>query len=307
MLIPVLCTLNAFAANSTLVGQSDWIDYGNVNSTPPVDFIIGTWTHVYPPVGSGQKGNDYPFVIGATPYNVICVSGNIGYDGGAGAWYYNANTMTGSGDHVTVYLHASEAVVRDWVYVAWHFKRIGSSTTTTQYVKLGVTAPMEQVAQETVSELYTPSKVYLGGGPAAWEHSYMQYARLYAMSSIPSASAVNAIAMRTTPDPAAWGDWPMIDAGTSDVSGNGRNVVITGSWLPGIAGPALGATAISGNQHYGTVRSPNSFSKVRMYDLAGRLVNAPADMSATGFAPGAHLSKLYAGAGRAAGRFMTIK
>jgi hypothetical protein len=240
----LLCSMTALGALSTRLGSGDWSEYGVVNSAPPINLFIGAWTHVTRPMGSGSKGNDYPFVVSTSesPY-IYCVSGNMGWDGGANSWVYNANTMTGSGDHVTVYLHTTETEARDWVYVAWHFQRSGSRTKTTQYVKFGPNGPTQQVAQETVTELYTWTKLYMGGCPNDGGYSsYMQYARAYDMSSPPDTATVTAIAMRTTHDPTAWGEWPLIDAGTSDVSGHGRNISISGSWISGIEGPALGGS-----------------------------------------------------------------
>lgn len=279
--------LNISAANSATVGTSAWSDYGEVNESPPVNFFVGTWTHVSAPMGSGGKGNDYPFVFRCTEgYNLICVSGNIGYDATAGTWVYNANTMTGSGDHMVVYLNTTETVARDWVYVGWHFLRTGSRTITSEFVKFGLSAPAMLVAQDTVSETYTPINVWIGGSPYDWAQTYLQYARLYEMESVPGASEIDAIAMRTTPDETAWGDWSLINASTLDLSGNGRDAIITGSWYSGITGPFWSTptvvndknpginnnmqSVISSITHPVSHKRPEFNPEYETYDLTGR-------------------------------------
>ncbi|MBK8476044.1 MAG: hypothetical protein IPL39_06935 [Opitutaceae bacterium] len=231
---------------ATEFGRGDWTDTAVLHEGPPTDCYIGCWTHVVAPVGAGQKGNDYPFVIECSesvagePQLNILVSGNMGYDLGAGSWYYNQNIMTNTGDHVTWYAHGDEAAFRGWVYNAWHFQRIGANTKATQFLKVGIDGPMEITSQEILpNETCTPSAVHVGGGPRCSGNVYLQYAKIYTMTTAPSVAQAEAIALRRIPDPTAWADWPLLGGAVSDTSGHGRHLTVEGSVAPGILGPLL--------------------------------------------------------------------
>lgn len=231
---------------STEFGRANWSDTAFLNEGPPADSYWGCWTHVVAPVGAGQKGNDYPFVIECSetvanePQLNIMVSGNMGYDEGAGSWCYNQNIMTNTGDHVTWYAHGDEAAFRGWVYNAWHFQRIGPNTKATQYLKVGIDGPMEITSQEILpNEACTPIAVHVGGGPRCSGNVYLQYAKIYAITTAPSEAQAEALALRRTPDPAAWADWPLLGGTLADVSGHGRHLTVEGNVHQGELGPLL--------------------------------------------------------------------
>jgi hypothetical protein len=222
-------------------------DHGNVrfsaNSGPPSNFFIGAWTHVQPPMGSGTKGNDYPFEMYCQEGQVSFVSGNFN-----SPYKYNANIMTfdqrGSyiADYTTlVDATTTEAACRDWVYVGWHCKRNGSSTTVTQYVKyVGSSNLVDSTVTGSVPGTWTPTRLNVGGDPARYPGTpmYIMYARIYAMDTAPSASQVSAIAMHSaTPDSSAWADWPLVGGSPTDVSGPGPKLTVNGAVTAGVAGP----------------------------------------------------------------------
>jgi hypothetical protein len=259
----------------TEFGREAWTDYARypddgLQDLPGTDFYVGAWTRVLEPMGYPQNSNDYPFIIpcaqsvGGQSQLILTISGNIGYDGGAGSWAYNQNITSNTGDYSTVYVHPGrfegypagrpdEADMRGWVYVAWHFARSAAGTVVNQYCKFGpsgavIRSPVDVIdgtgvfdgsAPSPLPEYATPLAICVGGGDRGWATTYMQYAKVYLMGQAPSAAEVDAISRRTSPDPAAWADWPLAGGDLSDVSGHGRDLVMRGSAYPGPDGPAL--------------------------------------------------------------------
>ena len=228
---------------STETGQNYGSVNFSINSGPPYNYFIGAWTHVQPPMGSGTKGNDYPFEMYCQEGQVGLVSGNFD-----APYQYNANVMTfgqSSGyiaDYTTlVDPTTNEATCRDWVYVGWHFLRDGANTAVTQYVKyVGSSNLVDSTITASVPGNWTPTHLNVGGDPMRYSGTpmYIMYARIYAMDAAPTASQVNAIYMQSaTPDPSAWADWPLISGNPADVSGHGRNLTVNGAVAPGVAGP----------------------------------------------------------------------
>jgi hypothetical protein len=228
---------------STETAQQDGAVDLSLESAPPYNYFIGAWTHVVPPMGSGVKGNDYPFAMYCQEGEVSFVSGNF-----ATPFYYNANIMTfdAKGRYIDDYTvlvdgFATEAMCRDWVYVGWHFQRMGTSTSVTQYVKyVGSANLVDSKITQTVPGTWTPSRLQVGSDPvhAPSTPMYIMYARIYAMDTPPTDEEVDAISMHSaTPDPTAWADWPLVDGDPSDVSGNGRNLTVNGAVGQGVLGP----------------------------------------------------------------------
>jgi hypothetical protein len=234
------------------------------------DFYIGAWTRVVEPEGHRFNSNDYPFVlpcsetVGGVGQLILTISGNIGYDEGAGSWAYNQNITTNTGDYSVVYVRTDglprypagqpdEAAMRGWVYAAWHFKRSAQGTLVSQYLKFGPSGAAALVARDAVDgtggfteflpppapEYATPVSICVGGGPRGWGRLHMQYAKVYRMEEPPTEAEVDAIALNTSPDPRAWADWPLVGAGLKDVSGHGRDLAMTGQAYPGPAGPSF--------------------------------------------------------------------
>lgn len=258
------------ALPSTEFGRMDWTDTAAFSSASPGrDFYIGAWTHTVEPMGdrSNTTGNDYPFVItgsetvGGSAQLLLTISGNIGYDAVLLSYVYNQNITTNTGDYSVAYINPGEfgvegqpdeAAMRGWVYVAWHYRAAAEGTVVSQYAKFGPSGPVNLTAGETINgmggwppaevpapEFVTPVSISVGGGDRANGRMYMQYAKVYVMTDAPSVEEVDAIAMRTAPDPAAWADWPLIGGNMDDVSGNGRALTVKGSPCPGITGPDL--------------------------------------------------------------------
>ncbi|HJX62389.1 MAG TPA: hypothetical protein VJ860_00380 [Polyangia bacterium] len=228
---------------STETGQNYGSVNFSINSGPPYNYFIGAWTHVQPPMGSGTKGNDYPFEMYCQEGQVGLVSGNFD-----SPYQYNANVMTfgQSGGYIADYTTlvdptTNEATCRDWVYVGWHFLRDGANTAVTQYVKyVGSSNLVDSTITASVPGNWTPTHLNVGGDPMRYPGTpmYIMYARIYAMDAAPTASQVNAIYMQSaTPDPSAWADWPLISGNPADVSGHGRNLTVNGAVAPGVAGP----------------------------------------------------------------------
>jgi len=228
---------------SAETGQNSGSVRFSINSGPPYNYFIGAWTHVQPPIGSGTKGNDYPFEMYCQEGQVSFVSGNFN-----SPYKYNANIMTfdqrGSyiADYTTlVDATTTESSCRDWVYVGWHCRRIGGNTTVTQYVKyVGSSNLVDSTVTGNVPGNWTPTRLNVGGDPARYPGTpmYIMYARIYPMDTAPSAAQVSAIYMHSaTPDPSAWADWPLIGGNPADVSGHGRNLTVNGSVTAGVAGP----------------------------------------------------------------------
>ena len=228
---------------SAETGQNHGSVRFSLNSGPPYNYFIGAWTHAQPPMGSGTKGNDYPFEMFCQEGQVRFVSGNF-----YSPYKYNANIMTFDqpGNYIADYTTlvdstSTEASCRDWVYVGWHFRRNGANTTVTQYVKyVGSPNLVDSTVTGSVPGNWTPTRLNVGGDPVAYPGTsmYIMYARIYPMDTAPSASQANAIYMHSaTPDPSAWADWPLIGGSPADVSGHGRNLTVNGAVTAGVAGP----------------------------------------------------------------------
>lgn len=224
-------------------GQQHGQAYLALDTAPPFNYFIGAWTHVVPLTGTGPKGNDYPFATFCQEGEVSFVSGNF-----ATPYNYNANIMTfdGSGKYIADYTllldnHTTEAMCRDWVYVAWHFQRMGGSTNVTQYVKyVGSPNLVDSLIAQSVPGDWTPLNLYVGTDPLryATDPMYIMYARIYAMDVPPSPGQVQAIYMHSaTPDTTAWADWPLLGGSVTDVSGHGRDLTVIGPVTAGIPGP----------------------------------------------------------------------
>jgi hypothetical protein len=256
---------------STEFGRAAWTDYAFFDAeSPGSDYYVGAWTHVIEAMGSAPNSNDYPFVmpcsetVGGDGQLILTISGNIGYDVGAGSWAYNQNITSNSGDYSTVYVHPNqysgypvgqpdEAALRGWVYVAWHYKRAAAGTIVNQYLKFGLDGAVIRAPEDVIDgtggwssplpspapEYATPVAICVGGGDRGSANLFMQYAKLYLMADAPSDAAVDAISRRIAPDPNAWADWPLIGADLRDVSGHGRNLEMNGSAYSGIAGPGF--------------------------------------------------------------------
>jgi len=213
-------------------------------------------------------GNDYPFVIRCSetvsglPQHLLTISGNIGYDPVRPGYLYNQNITTNTGDYSVAYItpgqfgddpeQPDEEAMRGWVYVAWHYRKTPEGSVVRQYTKFGTSGQVILSAESTIDgrggwppaetptpEFVTPESFGVGGGDRGSARLYMQYAKVYAMTEAPTLAEVDAIAMRTASDPAAWADWPLIGGNLADVSGNGRDLTIRGSAGSGIAGPDL--------------------------------------------------------------------
>ncbi len=232
---------------SAETGQNHGSVRFSINSGPPYNYFIGAWTHVRPPMGSGTKGNDYPFEMYCQEGQVSFVSGNFN-----APYKYNANIMTfdGRGNYIADYTTlvdstTTESICRDWVYVGWHSRRNGANTTVTQYVKyVGSSNLVDSTVTGNVSGNWTPTHLNVGGDPERYPETsmYIMYARIYAMDTAPSAAQVNAIYMHsTTPDSSAWADWPLVSGSPTDVSGHGRNLTVNGAVTAGVAGPPQSA------------------------------------------------------------------
>jgi hypothetical protein len=256
---------------STEFCRAEWSDYASREADSlGADFYIGAWTRVDEPIGFAVNSNDYPFVmpcaetVNGARQLILTISGNIGYDAGAGSWAYNQNITSNSGDYSTIYVHADrfpsypagqpdESAMRGWVYAAWHFKRSSEGTIVNQFLKFGVDGAVIRTPQDIVDgtgvfsepmpppspEYATPVSVCVGGGPRGWGKLYMQYAKAYRMAEAPTEEEVDAISRRTSPDPQAWADWPLVGADLRDVSGHGRDLAMVGNAYPGPAGPAF--------------------------------------------------------------------
>ena len=232
------------ALNATETGQNHGSVNFSLDTAPPFDYFVGAWTHVLPP-GSYGKGNDYPFAVPCQEGEVSFVSGNIGPT----EWAYNANIMLFDagqsylGDFTLAFVAADYATDVDWVYVGWHFRRSGSQTSVTQYVKfIGSPDLVDSKVTETVPGTWTPTALQIGGDPIRYPETgmYMMYASLYAMDVPPTDEQLNAIYTRgATPDPSAWADWPLIEGNPADVSGHGRNLTVNGLVAKGLRGPTL--------------------------------------------------------------------
>ena len=229
--------------SSTETGRNHGSVNFSINSGPPYNYFIGAWTHVQPAMGSGPKGNDYPFEMYCQEGQVSFVSGNFN-----APYHYNANIMTFDqagrylADYTTlVDAKTNEATCRDWVYVGWHFLRNGTNTTVTQYVKYVRSSQLvDSTVTGSVPGNWTPTHLNVGGDPARYPATpmYIMYARIYAMDAAPTASQVSAIYTHSaTPDASAWGDWPLIAGNPADVSGHGRSLTVNGAVAAGVAGP----------------------------------------------------------------------
>ncbi len=234
---------NGPVAVATETGQDHGQAYLSLDAAPPYNYFIGAWTHVEPPIGSGPKGNDYPFAVFCQEGEVSFVSGNF-----ASPYNYNANIMTfdSAGNYINDYTffadpNSTEAICRDWVYVGWHFQRTGGSTSVTQYVKyVGSSNVVDSTIVQSVPGDWTPTRVCVGTDPIRYPDTpmYIMYARIYALDVPPSAAEVQAIYLHSaTPDATAWADWPLVAGNPADVSGHGRDLTVTGTIAPGIPGP----------------------------------------------------------------------
>jgi hypothetical protein len=264
--------------HSTTFSTTAWTDYAEYSAdSPGSDFYIGAWTHTVEPMGyttdpNGEgytgTGNDYPFVIpcseivGGFDQLLLMISGNIGFDSGAGSFTYNQNITTATGDYSTIYIYPGqfggiagqpdEAAMRGWVYAAWHYHMTTDGTVVNQFAKFGVNAPVIAAPAATINgmggwpppadptpEFVTPKSICVGGDYHSWACLYMQYAKVYVMTEVPTLDEVNSIALRTMPDTTAWADWPLFAGSMEDRSGNSRTLVMKGTALEGIEGPGL--------------------------------------------------------------------
>ncbi len=259
---------------STEFGRTAWMDYALCEDAPGTDFYVGCWTRAVEPAGDGTGENDYPFVlrcsetVSALQQLIYTISGNIGFDPGygpGGAFVYNQNITSNTGDYSGIYVfpgvypsygqgRPDEGDLRGWVYVAWHFRRTPLGTAVNQYVKFGPDGEVIKNDEDVIDgtggfsgsppppapEYATPLAICLGGdGYRAWSVMEMQYAKAYVMANPPTPAEVDAIALRTEPDSSAWADWPLIGGGMEDVSGNGRHLAVQGTAHAGSAGPDL--------------------------------------------------------------------
>jgi hypothetical protein len=259
---------------ATKFGTVEWSSYARFSGEIPADFYIGGWTHTTEPIGfagtmSGYSGtgNDYPFVIecsntvNGAEQLILMISGNIGYDEGRPGWTYNQNITSNTGDYSTIYYFADEpgysagfpdeAMMRGWVYVAWHYRYSAEGTKVNQYIKFGIDGAVLKIAEDTidgtgvfdgsnpdpVQELVVPRTLCVGGGSRGWAPMHMQYVKVYERSSVPSLQEVNQIALMTTADTSAWADWPLVGGSLADVSGNGRDLAAAGVLSSSIEGP----------------------------------------------------------------------
>jgi hypothetical protein len=246
-------SMNLYAQqNCTEVGRVSYSDYGQVSASMPTSLFIGAWTRTYQT--SGSKGNDYPYAFCGTGGGFEVVSGNTGGQN------YNANTMarypglyTWQGDFA-YYQHEAPSLQAcyDWVYVGVYTQHSGNTSVQTLWVKFGPSGVIQSTTTDVVNVSISPNTLWIGSSWANPSHMYMQYLRVYAMSAKPTTAQIEAIAQRTTPDPTAWGDWPLIAGGTQDVSGNGHAITVTGTWYSGVAGPALSPTAVATDSHLKT-------------------------------------------------------
>ena len=232
----------ATIGRSTETGLNHGSGYFSIKVDQLSNFFIGAWTHAQPPMGSGPKGNDYPFAAYCKEGEVSFVSGNFN-----APYRYNANIMTfdQGGAYIADYtgftdISTNEATCRDWVYVGWHLQRNGTATNVTQYVKyLGSSNLVDNTMTEKVPGNWTPTSIWVGSDDRWPDTSmYIMYARIYAMETAPTAAQVSAIYTRSaTPDSTAWADWPLTGGDPADVSGHGRNLIVNGTVKVGIAGP----------------------------------------------------------------------
>jgi hypothetical protein len=237
-------------------------DFGN-------GVLFSVWTKITQTIESGEtRGNMNILRIYGDNWGLICLDGNIGQNED-GTARYNANFMlelnnTYVGDFCTYYSLATENIsledANGWVWVAWQVVvNSDKSMTLRQWLKFGVKGsvfpagywndtdiPGEEIliADTTSIEGWSipdtfipsiPRSIRIGddntySGVNTPSNSYLYHARLAPCATKPTLEELEAIAVLTSADTTAWGDWELNwlneTANISDRSGNKHDLTI---------------------------------------------------------------------------------
>ena len=238
-------------------------DYGFLTSAPSGGSLISMWTRIPDPgAAPWSRGNmDVHTLFGADWY-FRCLVGN---SNSAGA--LNANSMlfarsdnTWIGDYSYYSDNGwTEDQVKGWIWAAWQVIIGASSIIIRQWLKVGESGSVFAAGESEIT--FTDARAVLvanGWSQAAadaWipgqpnrfhiggDNGYICHARVQAISTTPTLSALDAISNLNSADSTAWGDyrfgWVDGAADLSDRSGNNRNLSTGGTLYQGLTGPVL--------------------------------------------------------------------
>lgn len=241
-------------------------DYLRRNDSPSGGVLFTHWTKIRNPIGPYPviKGNDETFNLYGSNWTMRCVGGNINAPA-VNNCGYNANAMmiadgsafgqpAGNWLGDIAYLQDTglpTSRVEGWVFIAWQILIGVSDVTVNQWVKYaGQPVSGPQSSTVTIAQLrqWAENNGWAPGSAVNWTPSapthftigtindncnaYYTRARLYARSTLPSNSEIEAIAANSGADLTAWGDWQLtwdtVGAAPilTDRSGNGRNLSV---------------------------------------------------------------------------------
>jgi hypothetical protein len=194
-----------------------------------------------------SEPNKYPFTVKGTNWGIWCVTGNMFATNSPTDSYFNQNvTVLGIGDYMGYITQvAAEDQYIGWVFSAWQFIVDGTNgIVMRQWVKFGVGSPfvynevtitVASYQSLTSQPTWTPgalSSIGIGGDVQTGDANVfsMTHMKVFSRSTKPTEAEINAIALQTSVDTSAWGDylmeWVSGAADISDRSGNSRNLSV---------------------------------------------------------------------------------
>ena len=240
--------------------------------------ITGWFKQMTPPAYPYSFGNRYPFGIGGTDWNIICIGGNMATSNtSATDAAVNHNiTLWGTGGDSLGIIHerVAEAPFLDWMFCAWQFVMNGTDGfIMRQWLKVGATAPYI-IREFTMTLAETRTRVGdagfnfsaitafgIGGHPAGSgdpEPHTLTRVRIYQTGTKPTEAELTAIAFTAGYDTSAWADYPLTwQDGVGDFtdhSGNSRPTLTQTGFVVG--GHAVSTVPVAGTGKFVVVQSP---------------------------------------------------
>lgn len=241
-------------------------DYLSRSDSPSGGVLFSVWTKVPDVISSYPytRGNMEAYNLYGSNWTIRCVCGNIVANSAIDCGY-NANSMMTAdggafgqpnGTYLGDFSYLQDtglavSKVTGWVWVAWQVVIGVSDVTIRQWVKYAGSAlqgPYSSTTSFTQLRTWAEQNGWTPGTGVNWTPSaptrfsigtvndncngYYTKARMELNSSLPSNSYLESLAILTSPDTSAWGDWPLnwdtdlSSAILTDRSGNSRTLTL---------------------------------------------------------------------------------
>ncbi len=229
-------------------------DYTLRPDVPQGGTLFSVWMKIPDPGSSypWSRGNMDVYILSGANWHIRALGGNSSAMSASSA-RYNANTMifadpqgvwAGDYSYYESNYTLTDAVVRDWVWVAWQIVVADGTFSLQQWLKLGVDSPVFAAGSSAPTLAQLRSSLITNGLSASAAHAwtpadatsfqvgsldgYLFHARMQATATAPTLDELEAIAASTAPDSTAWGDylfdWENGAANLKDQSGHGRDL-----------------------------------------------------------------------------------